>query len=385
MLDLPQRAVWIATGNNISIGGDLARRSYWIRMDASMARPWLRGDFKHDDLLGWIRANHAGILSDLLTMARAWVVAGRPVASSKAIGGFKEWSDAVGGILEFAGVQGFLANASELYDSMDQDVHQWDEFLEAWAEIHADHSISAGQLRDELVSIDQIHRTLQDAMPDDVAEAVGKDRRRSLSLGHVLRRHLDQIYPSGRRLCQEKDTHAKTSLWKVCGICGILEKNESQSAEGFAGFAGFHPIPRLLHENPIVCIEVEQNPANPAYHYQEMDQAKSRIPQIPQGPSRDETDPSEKSTSSVEPTDSLDKGVTTPAEKSRLWGSLRLKLKKYCRKDGSRRGLAMGDLLPEEVELIQKDGWIQETTDSGISILWAPEKTLKAMGLEAEA
>jgi hypothetical protein len=201
MLDLPQRAAWIATGNNISIGGDLARRSYWIRMDASMARPWLRTGFKHDDLLGWIRANHAEILSDLLIMARAWVVAGRPAGSAKAIGGFKEWSEVISGTLDFAGVSGFLANAPELYDSMDQDVQQWDEFLEAWAAIHADHLISAGALRDELISTDQIYRTLRDSMPDDVAEAVGKDRKRSLSLGHVLRRHLDQIYPSGRKLC----------------------------------------------------------------------------------------------------------------------------------------------------------------------------------------
>ncbi len=77
MVDLPQRSVWSATGNNISIGGDLARRSFWIRMDASMARPWLRSGFKHDDLLGWIRANRASLLSDLLIMARAWVVAGK--------------------------------------------------------------------------------------------------------------------------------------------------------------------------------------------------------------------------------------------------------------------------------------------------------------------
>jgi len=232
MVDLPQRSVWSATGNNISIGGDLARRSFWIRMDASMARPWLRSGFKHDDLLGWIRANRASLLSDLLIMARTWVVAGRPAGSSKAIGGFNEWSDLLSGILEFAGIKGFLENASELYDSMDQDVQQWDAFLGEWASIHADHLISAGQLRDELISNEQIYQTLQDAMPDDVAEVVRKEHKASLSLGVILGKHVDQIYPSGRKLCREKDSHNKVSLWKVAGSA---ENQESQSGDRICG------------------------------------------------------------------------------------------------------------------------------------------------------
>jgi hypothetical protein len=278
MVDLPQRSIWVATGNNIVIGGDLARRSYWIRLDASMARPWLRTGFKHEDLLGWIKANQASLLSDLLIMARAWILAGRPAGSAKSIGGFKEWSDIIGGILEFAGIQGFLTNASELYDTMDQDVQQWDEFLGAWAAIHADHPIGAGQLRDELTSTEQIYRTLQDAMPDDVAEAVRKDRRASLSLGVVLSKHVDQIYPSGRRLRRENDSHSKSSLWKVAGSG---EKQESQSGDHFAGSAGSNLLRGSLHKNQsnlLKCIEVELLPALPANQQQETEFQKAQLP-----------------------------------------------------------------------------------------------------------
>lgn len=283
MLDLPQRAVWIATGNNIAIGGDLARRSYWIRMDASMARPWTRTGFKHEDLLAWIKANHASILSDLLTMARAWVLAGRPEGSAKAIGGFKEWLEVIGGILEFAGIQGLLANASELYDSMDQDVQQWDAFLGEWAAIHADNLITAGRLKDELISIEQIYRTFQEAMPDEVADAVRKDRKATLSLGLILWKHVDQIYPSGRKLCCEKDTHTKVSLWKVAGS---LENQESQSRDGFAGSAGSSPIRRSLREDEsdsTKCIAVEQLPALPADQQQKAQSGKSQLPANPGG------------------------------------------------------------------------------------------------------
>ena len=41
MLELPQRAIWVATGNNIQVRGDLPRRCFWVRLDAGIARPWL--------------------------------------------------------------------------------------------------------------------------------------------------------------------------------------------------------------------------------------------------------------------------------------------------------------------------------------------------------
>lgn len=75
----------------------------------------------------------------------------------------------------------------------------------------------------------------------------------------------------------------------------------------------------------------------------------------------------------------------TPAAKDHLWDSIQAKLKKYGRVDGRRRGLAVGDLRPDEAELVLDAGWTQETIETGVSIWWAPEKTLKAMGLEAPA
>jgi hypothetical protein len=73
----------------------------------------------------------------------------------------------------------------------------------------------------------------------------------------------------------------------------------------------------------------------------------------------------------------------TPATKARLWDSIGSKLKKEGRKDQDRRGLAASDLSPGELELITEAGWTQETTETGISILWAPEKTLKALAVTA--
>jgi hypothetical protein len=245
MLNLPQEAIWIATGNNIVIGGDIARRAMWIRLIALCARPWTRDGFKHPNILTWVKESHTAIISALLTMARAWVLAGKPPGSAK-LGSFEEWAQIISGILEFSGVGDFMGNATQLYDEMDLDVQQWDNFLGEWAMIHADHPINAGTLRDELISHESIYRTFQDSMPDDIATAVGKDRRASLSIGVVLRKHLDQIYPSGRKLTQEKDTHTKAGLWKVAGSLG---KDDSSPSDSFAGSAGSHSHPSTLEKN----------------------------------------------------------------------------------------------------------------------------------------
>ena len=87
----------------------------------------------------------------------------------------------------------------------------------------------------------------------------------------------------------------------------------------------------------------------------------------------------------AQPGDSSEKVVTSQAEKARLWDSIRSKLKKCARGDGKRRGLAVVDLQSDEVEAVKAAGWIQETTQTGISILWATEKSIAAMGLEAGA
>ena len=75
--------------------------------------------------------------------------------------------------------------------------------------------------------------------------------------------------------------------------------------------------------------------------------------------------------------------VLNPAKKARLWTDINRKMKKYARVDKDRRGLAVGDLQADEIELIRAAGWQQETSKSGISIMWATPKSLAAMGLEA--
>ena len=76
-LVLPVKCAWIGTGNNIHLGGDMPRRCYWVRLDAQTSRPFLRTGFKIDDLKAWTVEHRGELLGALLTLARAWYVAGR--------------------------------------------------------------------------------------------------------------------------------------------------------------------------------------------------------------------------------------------------------------------------------------------------------------------
>jgi hypothetical protein len=79
--DVPNLASWIATGNYISLGGDLPRRAYLVTINPEMARPWLRdvSQFKHPELEKWVKDNRGEILAAILTLARAWIITGKPL------------------------------------------------------------------------------------------------------------------------------------------------------------------------------------------------------------------------------------------------------------------------------------------------------------------
>jgi hypothetical protein len=143
-IELPQLATWLATGNNIRLGGDLQRRCYQIRLDAQSGKPWMGRKFKHPDLKAWVGENRGEIIAALLTLARAWFFAGRPAPSIAVPGGYESWATVVGGILEHAGVTGFLSNLQNVYEKSDEETAEWAEFLGGFEEEERRNSIHHG-------------------------------------------------------------------------------------------------------------------------------------------------------------------------------------------------------------------------------------------------
>ncbi|MGC4050641.1 MAG: hypothetical protein QM757_14795 [Paludibaculum sp.] len=137
IVQLPNRCTWLATGNNLQVAGDLARRCYRIRLDARQARPYTRTGFLHADLQGWALQRRGELVAALLTIARSWWAAGSPAATHPAMGGYTPWAATLAGILAHAGVAGFLENLDAWRDAADTEAADWEGFLAAWRDVWA--------------------------------------------------------------------------------------------------------------------------------------------------------------------------------------------------------------------------------------------------------
>lgn len=197
--NLPALTIWMANGNNPGIGKDMARRIFKTRIDPAMPMPWRRSVFKHT-LPGWAQENRATILAAVYTLGRAWLQAGRPAPTCEPVGGFEQWSLTVGGILEHAGVLGFLGNAMEMYLEQDDDQFEWELFLAELFDLFGTNPFTTGNLALILDDGDDASRRLRAAMPSDLAEAYSLKRRSgsfSQVLGHAFRSITGRHFPAG--------------------------------------------------------------------------------------------------------------------------------------------------------------------------------------------
>ena len=138
---------WFATANNPTFSGELARRIVRIRLDAAVEIPWERKGFRHDPLDAWVKEHRGDLLWALLTLAKAWVAAGRP-KSQVQMGRFQSWADTIGGILKVAGIPGFLENREEVYTVGEADQGAWRAFVGAWGESYGEQRVETSQLFD---------------------------------------------------------------------------------------------------------------------------------------------------------------------------------------------------------------------------------------------
>jgi len=226
---LPQRATWIATGNNVRVGGDLQRRCYWIRLDAKMARPWTRTKFKHKYLIEYVRAERGKIIAALVTMVRYWHLVGRPAAPGERLGNFESWCETVGGVLAACGVDGFLSNTDLMYSKVDQETTEWEAFLLRWYE-NITEPVTVAKLlrtlRDEQENRRDDERALIHVLPTEVSEVViaGKSNA-GIRLGRALtKREGTRFTPFGLYL-ERTGSYGNSVLWTVlCDDPEGLEK-----------------------------------------------------------------------------------------------------------------------------------------------------------------
>ena len=182
---LPHRVVWVATGNNIRLAGDLARRALSILIDSGVERPSLR-TFAVGELIELVREQHPRLLVAALTVARGFHVAGRPGHGQPALGMFTAWDGLIRAAVIWA--HRLAGGEADPLDTQDRLVGEAPDkevlsvLLAAWQTELADATTTAGEAVKRAAASPALH----DAIVGVGAEHGGKpDVKR---LGYYLRK-----------------------------------------------------------------------------------------------------------------------------------------------------------------------------------------------------
>jgi hypothetical protein len=103
LVELQNRTLWICTGNNPEFRGDMSRRICRIRMVTPEQHPEMRTNYKHEQLIDWIKQVRPQLVRAALTILRAYQCAGQPKQKMRSWGSFEGWSAYVRASLVFAG------------------------------------------------------------------------------------------------------------------------------------------------------------------------------------------------------------------------------------------------------------------------------------------
>ncbi len=178
---------WVATANNLELSDELARRTILCRLDANTARPEERTGFLHEPLKPWVESNLGRLTWATLVMVKAWFQRGMPTwapePGAKRVGSYESWCNVLGGILQVAGVSGFLTNREATQHRSGGIEQEWIEFFRFWYQ-----KFGCAPVR--------VKEILPDVLREQLLTGIiktDKDRAMAVALGTALRGRVDRI------------------------------------------------------------------------------------------------------------------------------------------------------------------------------------------------
>lgn len=221
---LPVRCAWVATGNNIALSTEIARRSIRIRLDPKMDQPWTRKpeEFKYPNILQWCHDHRPQLVWSCLITIQAWIAAGKPEPAKDipVLGSFEDWTRVMGGILEVAGIEGFLGNLDEFYRASDTEGETLRAFVQAWY----------NKFVSNIVNVKDLFELITE---DDIPLYLGQGKTDQGQKVYLGRQVLNSI--RDRQFGDFKVVHAgklrRIALWKLELISPAFDSPSTQNAE----------------------------------------------------------------------------------------------------------------------------------------------------------
>ena len=194
---LPLKTVWAATGNNLELGADTARRTLYCQLESPLENPEERSDFKHENLESWAGENRGRLCIAALTIMRAFFVAGCPMTSSNRWGSFEAWSDLISQAIQWVGLPSPEATR-EAAKTSDSSVEEFGLLMTAIEEVQGDDGITAAEMaRLGNVPLKPDERDPYPALREMFTTVLGKADARLL--GYKLRKFSNRIL-GGKRI-----------------------------------------------------------------------------------------------------------------------------------------------------------------------------------------
>jgi hypothetical protein len=131
-VELPLIPAWYATGNNVQVAADTMRRVIHVRLDCLSECPEERSGFKHENLLAWIGANRARLLTAALTILSAYLKRGHASKDLKPFGSFEGWSNVVRQAVVWVGLPDPCLTRTKLAESADTTGDALSQLIAAW-------------------------------------------------------------------------------------------------------------------------------------------------------------------------------------------------------------------------------------------------------------
>lgn len=207
--------LWLLTGNNITLGGDMRSRTVLVELKSRVADPSKRRDFRIGSLETWLEVpeNRVKVVHAVLTLIQAWVASGGARDEEQVKRQFTTWAQVVGGVLKFHGIKGFLQNEDRVNEA-DSEETEWINFLTTWNKIYGDKELKAQELIDDQEDFLDKKGTKRswDGFFISPAEGWGGEGLNSRKLGHLLKGHKGR--PHGELRLESRTVNGSLS-WRV--------------------------------------------------------------------------------------------------------------------------------------------------------------------------
>ncbi|MBS1983790.1 MAG: hypothetical protein JST16_06435 [Bdellovibrionales bacterium] len=234
MVQAPNEALWLMTGNNPNLSLELNRRCVSIRIEAEMERPWERSEksFRHPQILRWVKENRRHLLEVILIAIQSWIAAGQPTGTGKTYGSYESWSVTMRSLLGYLGFEGFLANQGKVEMAIDPFRAVWIELVNLWHEEFGSRPVTTA----EILGLGET---------DFLAPLVGQftdEASRKVSLGKQLSKQQGRIY-NGYKIAVAPQSGKDANLYVLIpvaekrqrgsgGIQGDFERSKAGSGKG---------------------------------------------------------------------------------------------------------------------------------------------------------